>query len=270
MTDAFLTPIPTRHGPMLALPGDQYVTRSLELYGEYCPEEWAALALLAKPGMTIVEVGANIGAHSIALARACAPGPIYLFEPQQRIFQILCANLALNGVTNAFAYPDACGEADGVALVPPIDYAASGNFGGVSVKAAEAGDVGIATRLRTIDGLELAHCHLIKADVEGLEEQVLRGAERTIRRCRPALYVENDRVGRQQALIDLITEYGYDLYWHAPRLFSQSNFNAIAENAFGTVGSLNMFCTPSELGTNVRGLERIDPGNWKSPVKLVR
>ena len=58
-------------------------------------------------GGTVVEIGANIGAHSVALAKACFPGPLYLFEPQQRVFQILCANLALNGVTNAIAYPAA-------------------------------------------------------------------------------------------------------------------------------------------------------------------
>src|SRR6185437_4192192 len=91
----------TCHGPMLALAGDRYITRSLEVYGEFSAGEWDLFAQVVKPGMTVVEVGANIGAHSIALAKACAPGPLYLFEPQQRVFQILCANLALNGVTNA-------------------------------------------------------------------------------------------------------------------------------------------------------------------------
>src|SRR5438445_2661229 len=123
----------TRHGPMLALAGDRYITRSLELYGEFSQGEWELFAQMVKPGMTVVEVGANIGAHSVALARACLPGPLYLFEPQQRVFQILCANLAMNGVTNAIAYPEACSEEDGFVIVPPLDYGAEFNFGGVSV-----------------------------------------------------------------------------------------------------------------------------------------
>src|SRR5450432_2523093 len=96
----------TRHGPRLALVGDRYITGSLERYGEFSPGEWELFAQLVKPGMTVVEAGANIGSHSVALARACFPGPLYLFEPQHRVFQILCANLALNGIGNAIAYPE--------------------------------------------------------------------------------------------------------------------------------------------------------------------
>src|ERR1700744_363587 len=100
----------TCHGPMLGLAGDLYITRSLEVYGEFSYGEWLLFSQIVKPGRAVVEIGANIGAHSVPLARACAPGPLYLFEPQQRGFQILCANLVLNGITNAIAYPEACGE----------------------------------------------------------------------------------------------------------------------------------------------------------------
>src|SRR5947208_13862708 len=116
MASADTKTLQTRHGPMLALAGDLYITRALELYGEFVQGEWDLFAQMVKPGMTVVEVGANIGAHSVALARACFPGPLYLFEPQQRVFQILCANLALNGVTNAIAYPEASGAEAGFVL----------------------------------------------------------------------------------------------------------------------------------------------------------
>jgi len=124
----------TRSGPMLALAGDQYVTRALDLYGEYAPDEWRMLRQLIRPGMTVVEIGANMGSHSVDMARACAPGPFYAFEPQQLLFQILCGNLAMNNVTNAVAFPDACGADEGEAIIPAIDYAAGGNFGGVSLQ----------------------------------------------------------------------------------------------------------------------------------------
>jgi hypothetical protein len=108
----------TRAGPMLALRTDFYMTRSFELYGEYCPEEWRMLKQVIRSGMTVVEAGANMGAHSVNMARACAPGAFYAFEPQPRIFQILCANLALNDIGNAIAYPEGCGEAKGRPLSP--------------------------------------------------------------------------------------------------------------------------------------------------------
>ncbi|HEX3367161.1 FkbM family methyltransferase [Phenylobacterium sp.] len=253
----------TRHGPMIGLATDRYITRSLEVYGEYCPEEWRLLAQVVKPGMAVVEVGANIGTHSVPLARACAPGPLYLFEPQQRVFQILCANLALNGVENAIAYPEACTDTEGYLIVPTIDYARAGNFGGVAMQAEGAGVAGLRTRAVALDSLELAACHVIKIDVEGFEAQVLRGAARTIARCRPILYVENDRLDRQEALARQVAEMGYRLYWHLPRLFDPGNFNGHPEDVFGNVRSLNMFCIPVERKITVVDMRPIDLDNWQ-------
>jgi FkbM family methyltransferase len=226
------------------------------------------LRQLIRPGMTVVEAGANMGTHSVDIARACAPGAFYAFEPQPRIFQILCANLALNDIGNAFAYPEACGEAEGEAVVPLTDYAQAGNFGGLSLK--PAGEPGIRVRVRTIDSLELAACGLMKVDVEGFEPQVLRGARRTIERYRPVIYIENDRALQQQEVISLISDMDYRLYWHTPSLFSPDNFKGEQKNIFGRVVSVNMLCLPSERGTVVRGLQQIDPANWTSPIKLSR
>lgn len=268
MTQSIVNAYQTRSGPMLALRTDYYMTRSLELYGEVCPDEWRLLKQLITPGMTVVEVGANMGTHSVSIAKACAPGPFYAFEPQPRIFQVLCANLALNDIGNAFAYPEGCGEAEGVAVVPLVDYGRQGNFGGLSLQ--PDGSAGIKVRIRPLDGLELAACGLIKIDVEGFEPQVLRGARQTIARCRPILYVENDREAQQQEVISLIAEMGYRLYWHTPALFSPDNFKGVQENIFPGTVSLNMLCLPLERSTVVQGMPPIDPTNWTSPAKLSR
>lgn len=252
---------------MLSLKRDVFITRSLEVYGEYCPDEWALLKQVIKPGMTVIEVGANIGSHSVDMAKACAPGPFYAFEPQPRVFQILCANLALNNVANALAYPEGCGEAEGEAVVPRVDYSNTGNFGGVALRGAEA--AGLRVRIRTLDSLNLPTCGLIKIDVEGFEPQVLRGARNLIARCRPVLYVENDRAAQQQEVISLIAEMGYRLYWHTPGLFHPNNFNGVKEDIFGRIASLNMLCLPQERQTHVAHLKPIDPANWTSPFRAI-
>ena len=264
MDTAGIKTFETRHGPMMGLATDRYVTRSLEVYGEYCPAEWRLLAQLVKPGMTVVEIGANIGTHSVPLARACAPGPLYLFEPQQRVFQILCANLALNGVENAIAYPEACSDTEGHVIAPTTDYAQPGNFGGVAMQAEGAGVQGLRTRAIALDSLELAACHLIKIDVEGFEAQVLRGAAKTIARCRPTLYVENDRRDRQEALARQVADMGYRLYWHFPPLFEPDNFNGHPDDIFGKIVSLNMLCLPAERNVTVVDLPPIDLDNWQT------
>jgi FkbM family methyltransferase len=262
--------VSTRHGPMFALAGDAYITRSLQLYGEYGHDEVDLFRQLIRPGMTVVEAGANIGTHSVMLARACAPGPLLAFEPQQRVFQLLCANLVMNGVTNALAFPDALGAEAGRALIPAIDYGANYNFGSVSIRNTDrdAGpdwNAGQPTRVVTIDGLALPACGFLKVDVEGFEALVLEGARQTIARCRPLLYVENDRARRQADLIALIDGLGYAQYWHVAPLFSRDNFNRAEHDAFNGSVSLNMFCAPNESGLAISGFERIDPKNWRSP-----
>lgn len=254
----------TRSGPMLVLDNDAYVGRSLALYGEYGPGEWKLLRQLIEPGMTVVEIGANVGAHSIDMAKACAPGDFYAFEPQPRLFQLLCANLALNNIENAMAYPDACGAADGWAAIPRLDYGQAANFGGLSLGHGE----GLPVRVLALDSLQLATCNLLKIDVEGFEPQVLQGARETILRCRPLIYIENDRPAQQQAVIDLIAGLDYRLHWHAPFLFDPENFNGVQENIFGGVASANMLWVPRESGDAVTGSEEIDPANWTCPVQL--
>jgi len=253
----------TRHGPLLALRNDTYITPSLATYGEYCPNEWLLLSQIVKPGMTVVEVGTNIGPHTVGLARACAPGPLFAFEPQPRVFQILCANLVLNNIANAFAYPEALGDEEGEVTVPIIDYSSPHNFGGVDVRA--AGEPGIKVRLRRLDSLDLTACDLLKVDVEGFELQVIRGARETIARHRPTLYLENDRAAHQGDLISLIADMGYRLYWHTPPLFSGKNFKGVQNDIFPGVGSINMICLPRERTLRVH-LKEIDPTNWASPL----
>ncbi|MEO8113977.1 MAG: FkbM family methyltransferase, partial [Phenylobacterium sp.] len=112
-----------------------------------------------------------------------------------------------------------------------------------------------------------AQCGLIKIDVEGFEPQVLRGARDTIARCRPLLYVENDRPANQREVISLLAGMGYRQYWHTPALFDPDNFNGVAENIFGDIRSLNLLCIPAERNTTVEGSREVDPADWVAPFK---
>jgi FkbM family methyltransferase len=258
-----LKTLTTRHGTMLAFPQDRYVTRCLEVYGEHSPAEISLLTQIVTPGMTVVEVGANIGAHTLPLARACRPGPLYAFEPQRRVFQVLCANLALNDIDNAVALPQACGAEAGWAVIPPMDYAGPENIGGVSL--APAGSAGERVQVVRLDDLDLPACGLLKVDVEGFEAEVLTGAAATIRRHRPVLYVENDRPPKQRALIRQMADLGYRLHWHTPRLVIGSNFNRETRVVFDKdYRSLNVLGVPAESPRTVV-LEPIDPDDPRQP-----
>jgi FkbM family methyltransferase len=248
---------------MNVLVADRFITPCLEVYGEYCPDEWRMLDQIIKPGMTVVEAGANIGAHTVPMARKCAPGTLYAFEPQREVLAVLIDNLRLNAITNVSVRPAGTGDVVGVAFVPPLNYGEAGNFGGVSLQV-ESG--GYPVRVQPIDDLNLTACGLLKIDVEGAELATLRGAAETISRCRPVIYVENDRAASQQALISWLSERGYALHWHAPALVKVDNFNRVTTNVFGSrLISINMLCIPDERATVIQGLEKVDPRDWRSP-----
>jgi FkbM family methyltransferase len=245
-----------RHGQLLYNVHDLYIGRSLDLYGEFSEGEIELFAQFLKPGMVAVEVGANIGAHTIFLAQAVGPaGQVLAFEPQRVVFQTLCANMALNSITNVRAWNAAVGNAAGEIVVPALDYRQQHNFGGLGLGGHLFGE---RVPVMTLDSLQLPACHLLKIDVEGMEQQVLEGAADTVRRLKPILYVENDRRDKAAALIRCIDALDYNMYWHTPPLFNPANYAGNAQNVFGTIVSINMLCCPKSLPQQIIGGAKVE------------
>jgi FkbM family methyltransferase len=254
------TLVESRHGWMLVNRNDVYLGQAILRYGECCELEVVALVhlLSLRPGL-VVEIGANIGTHSVPIAKALAAQrrQMIVIEPQPFIFNNLCANLALNGLANVRALPFACGERDTTVHFAPPDYSAGGNFGGVSMDFASVAG-GTAVPCRRLDDLVgEQEVGLMKVDVEGFELSALRGAEATIDRSRPILYVENDRVEKSDALIDWIRAKDYRMWWHVPPLYNPGNFFAEKDDIYKGTRSINMLCLPRELPAPPSGLEEI-------------
>ena len=256
-----------RRGYMLNSINDMTIGRSLDLYGEFSEQEAAIFEHLIRPGNVVVEAGANIGSHTVALARFVGPnGRVVAFEPQTILFQNLCANVALNGFTNVETVHAAVGNIAERLELPKIDYDKPGLFGANAIGGDASGGTdcgGVVSCVRLDDCLHLDRCNLIKIDVEGMELDVLKGARGLIDKFKPVLYVENDRRDKSEALIDYILNLDYSLYWHLPPLFQHPNFFGDNKNVFPGLISINMLCVPA--GTNVSGLENkkiTSPQDW--------
>jgi hypothetical protein len=146
--------------------------------------------------------------------------------------------------------------------LPKIDYAQGGNFGGVGLGVWSGEDVPV----EPLDTYGLPSCHVIKIDVEGMERDVLEGAQATLTEHRPLLYVENDRSEKSKQLIEWLFRADYRLFWHLPPLFNQENYFGHQENIFGGVVSVNIFCVPrtSQLTiTNFREITSPDD-DWRT------
>ncbi|MBN2433244.1 MAG: FkbM family methyltransferase, partial [Acidobacteria bacterium] len=255
----------THQGVMMYPRHDRYVGRSLELYGEFSPGETELLRQVVGPGMTVVDAGAHVGAHTLLLARRVGPeGVVHAFEPQPVLFHMLCANLSLNGWSHVVAHSVALGAEPGAAYLPSVDYGREGNFGGVALSDDPPGE---CVPVVTLDGLTLSACHFLKIDVEGMERAVLAGARETVRRHRPVLYVENDRAEHSAGLILLLMELEYRLYWHLAPLYSPDNYYGNPVNEFGHLVSANMLGIPCERKFPVVGLRPVSAADsrWDLP-----
>ncbi len=254
-----------RHGTMMYPRQDRYVGRSLTEYGEYSEGEIDVFRQCVGPGDVAIDVGANLGAHTVPLAQLVGPtGVVIAFEPQRILFQILCGNVALNELANVHALPFGVGRAAGSTKVPALDYRGANNFGGLSLGGAQGEDVTVIA----LDQLGLPRVKLIKIDVEGMELDVLLGAKATLARCRPILYVENDRAEKAEALVVRLQEDGYRMWWHTPPLYNAANFLGNPRNVFGNVVSFNMLCLPRESEITIQGMTEI--GSPEEAATLLR
>ncbi|HWP16656.1 MAG TPA: FkbM family methyltransferase [Xanthobacteraceae bacterium] len=248
-----------RHGKLMYLLNDAYIGRSLDVYGEYSEGEVDLFRQLLRPGDVAVDVGANIGALTVPMARLVQPnGTIVAFEPQRAIFDILCNNLRLNALANVQAFRRAAGSTPSTIRVPALDYGRTDNFGGVAL----GGPSGEEVQLVTIDSLALPRLRLLKVDVEGMEHDVITGARATIERLRPAVYVENDRAEHSQRLIMLLFDIGYRLWWHITPLFNPKNFFGYPRDIFGDVVSFNMLGFPRADAPSLAYPEILSPDDF--------
>lgn len=190
---------------------DQTIGPCLAQSGEFAPAEIDFLREHLSPDGALCDVGANIGTVSIPLAKQLPGLSVYAFEPQLPIYRLLMRNVALNGLMSVEAFPWALGEMDGQTEFPTPPLEAAINFGAIGRGSTEGDRTPVV--IRRLDSLNLPRLDAIKVDVEGFDLEVIRGAEGTIRRDRPLLFCEAHPSPKTTALMALLKEWEYELYW---------------------------------------------------------
>jgi len=256
-----------RHGEMVWLARDTHVGRALSMYGEFSEIEVEVLCQLAPVGGVVIEAGANIGALTVPLAKKVGRGGVVIaLEPQRLAFQVLCANLVLNEIVNVYALQAAAGEKQGWIAAPVFDPEVEENFGGLELlKEHPPGAPKEGVQMVPLDAIPLARLDLLKADVEGMEAQLIRGAEKTIRRYRPPLYLEHNESISDAPMRASLEAMGYSAYWHLPAMYRKENFKGCAdESIFHNIVSINMIFLPKEKNVDVQGFKPIVSGDWRA------
>ena len=185
-----------RWGQFLLIQGDM-ISGYVDKLGH-----WSAIevdlfrTLLPHETGVCIEVGANIGMHTVPLAQLCSRGEVICYEPQRPIYHVMCANVALNNCLNVCTRRAAVGARAGRIEIQSSDYETPWNYGSFSISKGfdQEGNYTGQVKSEMVDivsldedpALEhLTRVDLLKIDAEGHEVDVIRGAERIITRHRP-------------------------------------------------------------------------------------
>lgn len=192
------------YGPMIINANDQYIGRSIEVYGYWAKEDidliksLIGLMLNEKSSVSYYDIGANIGTHSIALAKTFGDKiSVRSFEAQRQIYYILCGNVAINGLDNIRAHQSAVSnKSNELIQIDLPDYNMPNNFGGLELMGSVRSDNQYMTKNKTesvetlcIDDFD-EPVDFIKMDIEGMEHLALEGGKKTITKYRPICFVE--------------------------------------------------------------------------------
>ncbi|HXH52818.1 MAG TPA: FkbM family methyltransferase [Sphingomicrobium sp.] len=183
------------------------------------------LEVIAKhfEGGTFVDIGANVGNHTLYAALFLKAERVIAFEPNPTAFKILGYNILLNGIAekcrlhNQGLYSK---DANASVVRSP-----ERNLGGTRLAVDQTGSLRL---VRGDDALRGDRITFIKIDVEALEIAVLAGLRKTIHTHQPAMLVEVDDSNRR-SFFDFLESVGYCI-----------------SNELASIGNSNFLIRPGE------------------------
>jgi len=195
------------------------------LQGRFEPSTAKALRRLVETGDVVLDIGANVGAHTLPLSALVGPnGHVIAFEPTQYAYAKLRANIDAN--------PDLAGriQAVRVQLTGSDDESPSGSIysswpvvGDSTGHPTHAGELKSTAGARAVSldtflkEQNIARVDLVKLDVDGYECDVVAGAERTLSKHHPSIcfevapYVQEERGHSMRELLDVLARHGYEI-----------------------------------------------------------
>jgi FkbM family methyltransferase len=207
-------------------PGNE-ICRSIFVTGRYEPNEFCWLARVLKPGMTLLDVGANLGLYTLfAARRVSTTGRVVAIEPSRREMDLLRRNVEQNVLSNvslqSLALSDQSAEVE--LLVAAASHAGHNTLGafGYNTRLEHREKVTACRLDDLVESAKLERLDIIKMDIEGAELAAVRGASAALARYRPTLLMElSDRALNHQGatsgeVLTLLGTYEYDVFHFDP------------------------------------------------------
>lgn len=193
---------------------------SVPFNGTFEPDESAFVRQNVKPGDIAIDVGANFGWFTLMLSQIVgangAQGQVHAFEPVKETTELLSRNAQLNNAANIHISPAALDAQDATRDLYLPDIAVSGSFAlhhyneNYQVQKVPTMTLDTYVRLHNLPRVDF-----IKADIEGAELNMLKGASETLKRFAPILMLEVQATSTRlfghepQAVHEFLNDHGY-------------------------------------------------------------
>jgi len=207
------------HGFELAVDALDFSVSQPLASGSYEPHLCAFYEARLKPGMTFVDVGANIGLYSMLAAHLVGErGRVISFEPNSENCRLILLSAIKNRFKNVALFPLALSDTIGYTFFATF---LGSNGGMLSSDESVLNDPNctVAPTMR-MDDFVHERVDVIKIDVEGAEGLVVRGAQRLIEQYRPLVTSEFSmemlpRISRMPGLdyLNYFREHAYDAFF---------------------------------------------------------
>ena len=182
--------------------------------GSYEPHVEATLDRLLRPGDVFVDVGANIGYHTVRASHSVGPsGRVVAVEANPENARLIAHTIGVNAMTNVELVPVALSANRGH-VVFGTHVGSNGGF----LNLASSSGQGTLVPTFAMDDIGLEQVSVVKIDVEGAEALVIDGASEIIRRERPSFVMEFslEMIGRvsqrePRVHLDRFIDWGYSI-----------------------------------------------------------
>jgi FkbM family methyltransferase len=213
------------------------------------PDTTKALKLLCKPGMIVIDIGANVGSHTLPLANSVGDkGKVYAIEPVPWALDKLRKNLALNH------FSDENAEFSLRASFKTTSENPVNENGGLSESWWSACEK-VSVKVDTLDNFivkeNIPHVDVIKLDVDGFEVKVLKGAERILQSFKPIILMElapswlKEKGDSIEELLSYLIKCGYKFYDETTFLEVPEILNSVSK--IKSDSGINVIASATEL-----------------------
>lgn len=187
---------------------------------DWFEDEIAFVRRLVLPGMKVVDIGANYGVYTLAMARLVGPeGVVWAFEPASATMSHLRASMEKNNMSHVQLVQKAVSNRNGTSYLSLRADTELNTLSGSSDASEQREAVGLVTLDDCAKEYDWSGLEFIKLDAEGEEHNIVTGGKSILARESPLIMFELKRGETPNlALINQFAELGYETYRLVPGL----------------------------------------------------